>query len=53
MRERNAKKPNTRATSAGTSTISTTVAPKLPLSAQCQGSAFQSRKTMKSGRSLL
>ena len=53
MRERKAKKPNTRATRPGTSTISKSVATKLSDSAQCQGSAFQSRNTMKSGRSLL
>ena len=39
--------PNT----AGTANTSTRVATKLSLSDQCHGKAFQSRKTMKSGRS--
>ena len=53
MRERKAKKPNTKAIRPGTATISTSVAMKLSLKVQCQGSVFQSRNTMKSGRSLL
>ena len=52
MRERKAKKPNTNASRPGTSTTSSNVATKLSLRAQCQGSSFQSRNTMKSGRSL-
>jgi len=52
MRERNANQPNTSASSPGTATTSTSVAMKLSDSAQCQGSVFQSRNTMKSGRSL-
>jgi hypothetical protein len=39
MRERNAKKPNTSATMPGASTISASVATKLSLSIQCQGSS--------------
>ncbi len=53
MRERNAKKPNTKASRPGTTITSSICATKESLRAQCQGSAFQSRKTMKSGRSLL
>ena len=53
MRERKANQPNTKATAAGTSTMRISVAAKLSDSSQCQGSSFQSRKTMKSGRSLL
>lgn len=53
MRERKAKKPNTKAIRPGTATISTKVAMKLSLKVQCQGSVFQSRNTMKSGKSLL
>ncbi len=50
MRERNANQPNTKATSPGTATMSTSVAAKLSDSAQCHGISFQSRNTMKAGR---
>ena len=53
MRERNAKYPNTKATTPGTATTSRQVAMKLSEKVQCQGKAFQSRNTMKSGSSLL
>ena len=53
MRERNAKNPNTSATRPGTATMKISVAKKLSLKVQCQGNVFQSRNTMKSGRSLL
>ena len=52
IRERNAKKPNTNASKPGTRTTSAICATKESLSAQCHGKRFQSRNTMKSGRSL-
>ena len=52
MRERKAKKPNTSATSPGTSTTSRAAHQKCSVPCQNQGMDFQSRKTMKSGRSL-
>src|SRR5258706_7688690 len=51
MRERNAKKPNTSASSAGTRITSATHHRKLSELVQYQGNFFQSRNTMKSGRS--
>ncbi len=51
IRERKAKKPNTKARSAGTTSTRSTAHRKLSLPCQYQGSAFQSRNTMKSGRS--
>ncbi len=51
-RERNAKKPNSHASTPGTSTTSSAAQAKCPVPCQNQGSSFQSRKTMKSGRSL-
>ena len=51
-RERNAKKPNTNASRPGTSTTSSAAHQKCSLFHQCQGNSFQSRNTMKSGRSL-
>ena len=54
MRERKAKKPNTNASSPGTSTTSSICATnEVSVNAQCQGNSFQSRNTMKSGRSHL
>ena len=53
IRERNAKKPNTSATSPGAATTRNSVAKKLSDRAQCHGKVFQSRKTMKSGNALL
>jgi hypothetical protein len=51
MRERKAKKPNTRPTSAGTVSTRSTAQRNESEPVQYQGSSFQSRKTMKSGRS--
>jgi len=53
MRLRKAKKPKTSASSPGTSTTIAIWNRKLSEKVQAQGSSFQSRKTMKSGRSLL
>ncbi len=53
MRERNAKKPNTKASSPGTAITLTTATANESEPAQYQGKAFQSRNTMKSGSSLL
>src|SRR5436853_6206193 len=52
MRERNAKKPNTNASTPGTSTTSSAQYQKWSVKLQYQGYCFQSRNTMKSGRSL-
>ena len=49
IRERKAKYPNTKATSAGTATTSRITHRKLSLPSQNHGSSFQSRKIMKSG----
>ncbi len=49
MRERNAKKPNTNASTPGTRTTSAIWATNESESAQCQGNSFQLRNTMKSG----
>jgi len=53
MRERKAKKPNTKAIRPGTRITSSIWPMKDSEKVQCQGTVFQSRKTMKSGRSLL
>src|SRR6476660_9963964 len=52
IRERNAKKPNTNASTPGNSTTSSAQYQKWSVKVQYQGYCFQSRKTMKSGRSL-
>ena len=52
MRERKAKKPNTNASTPGTSTTSASAHRKWSVPAHCHGYSFQSRNTMKSGRSL-
>ncbi len=52
MRERNAKKPKISATSPGTSTTSIAAYQKWSVKLQYHGYFFQSRNTMKSGRSL-
>ena len=49
MRERKAKKPNTKASRPGARTTSAICATNESESAQCQGNSFQLRKTMKSG----
>jgi hypothetical protein len=52
MRERKANQPKTKASSPGTAITRIIWATKLSDSAQCQGSSFQFRNTMKSGSSL-
>ncbi len=52
MRERNANQPNTPETTAGTATTRIIWNTNDALPAQVQGIVFQSRNTMKSGRSL-
>ena len=49
MRERKAKKPNTKASRPGASTTSAICARNEFESPQCQGNSFQLRNTMKSG----
>ena len=51
-RERNANQPNTNATVPGTSTIIAIAQRNESLPCQNHGSCFQSRNTMKSGRSI-
>ncbi len=53
MRERKAKKPNTKASSPGTATTRKADQRRESVPSQYHGSSFQSRNTMKSGRSLL
>ena len=50
MRERNANQPKTKASSDGATTTSSTCWKKCSEPCQYQGSFFQSRNTMKSGR---
>ncbi len=52
MRERKAKKPNTKASTPGARTTSAICARNESESAQCHGYCFQLRKTMKSGMSM-
>ena len=52
IRERNAKNPNTNASRPGTATTRNTLHRNESVPHHCQGNAFQSRNTMKSGRSL-
>jgi len=52
IRERKAKKPNTRAKTPGTRTAMSMANQKCSKPCQYQGSSFQSRKTMKSVSSL-
>ena len=51
IRERNAKKPNTSASTPGTSSAISIANVKWSKPCQYQGSSFQSRNTMKSGSS--
>ena len=50
MRERKASQPNTKASAPGTSTTISAAKRKLSKPYQYQGSSFQFRNTMKSGR---